>query len=242
MEFSFFSSDLLSMLWRSIASLLILFIITKIMGYRQISQLSFFDYIIGISIGSISADMATDLETDFLKTLIPLIVYGGVSVLASFLTLKSIKVRRLATGTSVILIDNGRLIKENLVKVKYDINDFLADCRQAGYFNISDICYAVMEHNGKISFLPFPHKRPCTPEDLNLSPSPDGLTANLIIDGKVMLKHLELMGRDEMWLKKQLNQQKIQSPKEVLLATLDPKGNFSVFKKVEDSTTLNVLD
>ncbi|MBR5485711.1 MAG: DUF421 domain-containing protein [Oscillospiraceae bacterium] len=228
--------------WRSVFSLAVMFVLTKLMGYKQISQLSFFDYIIGISIGSISADLATGQEGELYQTLIPLMVYGSCSVLFSVMTLKSINIRRAVSGTSVILIDNGRMIEENLKKVKYDINDFLSDCRQAGYFNVNDIAYAVMEHNGKISFLPYPDKRPCTPSDLKVSVSPEGLTANLIIDGKIMYKHLEIMGKNEAWLKKQLNAQKIISPKQVLLATLDTQGEFNVFKKDTDSTTLNVLD
>ena len=151
--------------WRSVFSLAVMFVLTKLMGYKQISQLSFFDYIIGISIGSISADLATGQEGELYQTLIPLMVYGSCSVLFSVMTLKSINIRRAVSGTSVILIDNGRMIEENLKKVKYDINDFLSDCRQAGYFNVNDIAYAVMEHNGKISFLPYPDKRPCTPSD-----------------------------------------------------------------------------
>lgn len=223
--------DLLNIVLRSVFSVAILFFLTKLMGYRQISQLSYYDYIIGISIGSISALMATDIEADIWLTVIPLVVYSLLSILLSYITIKSVKGRRFLTGVPIILIQNGVIIKRNLVKVKYDLSDLLSECRANGYFNISDISYAIMEHTGKISFLLNPMKRPCSPEDLNLSPQPEGIVVNLIIDGKIMEQHLKIIGKEEKWLQKKLQEQKISNVKEVLLATYDMNDNFVVFRQ-----------
>ena len=127
--------ELINIVFTSLGSLLVLFLLTKIMGYRQMSQLSMFDYINGITIGSIAAEMATSLEDDFLKPLVAMIIYGIVAVLISLLTSKSIKFRRIVSGKSLILYDNNKLFYNNLKKAKMDIDEFLIQCRNNGYFN-----------------------------------------------------------------------------------------------------------
>lgn len=234
--------EVLELLCRAVFSIIILFVITKLMGYRQISQLTFYDYIIGITIGSISADMATDLELDWWHTVIPMLIYGGVSVLMSLATNKSIRLRRFLTGVPVVLIQHGEIIKENLKKVHYDINDLLGECRNAGYFDINDLNYAIMEHTGKISFLPNVEKRPCTPEDFGLSPTDEGLVVNLIIDGEIMEDHLKRIGKEEKWLYKQLEEQDIKNPKAVLLATYDINDKFQVFLQTPSKESFDVLE
>ena len=234
--------EFLELLVRSFFFFIVLLIITKLMGYRQISQLSFYDYIIGISIGSISADMAVGLDDDWWHTFVPLVIYGISSLLLSRWTMKSVKARRFLSGTPVILIENGELLKQNLNKVHYDLSDFLTACRSAGYFDINDIQYAIMEHTGTISFLPYPNKRNCTPEDFQLNPQPEGLVCNLIIDGKIMKHHLKRIGKDLNWLNKQLDQQNIAGASEVLLATYDVNGQFQVFRQKTTKESFSVLD
>lgn len=233
--------DILEIVLRSVFSVAALFIVTKLMGYRQISQLSFYDYIIGISIGNLSANMAMDLETDLWQTLIPLLIYGAMSIFVSFLTMKSIKLRRVMAGTPIVLIENGELLEDNLKKAKFDVNEFLGECRAQGYFNLADLKYAIMEHTGKISFLPYEDKRPCTPGDLNLSPQQEGMVANLIIDGKIMHRHLKAVGKEEKWLEKQIAQSKAKKREDILLATYDINGTFSVFLKNEGISGTHIL-
>ena len=141
-----------NVLLRSIISIVVLFILTKLMGAKQISQLTFFDYAIGISIGSIAADIAADIESSYLDAVISMGIYAGVAIIISYITKKSMKARRLLTGTPTILIDKGHILKQNLSKSKFDINELLCECRVSGYFNIADLEYAIMEPNGRISF------------------------------------------------------------------------------------------
>ena len=153
---------------RSLLSLTALFLITKLLGKKQVSQLSLFDYVIGISIGNFAAEMTINLDIQFANGLAALIVFGLIAFLVSYITMKSIVLRRFFMGTHTILIQNGKLIEKNLKKVKFDINDLLEECRVSGYFDINQIEYALMEANGKLSVLPKGDYLPVTIKDMNL--------------------------------------------------------------------------
>ena len=135
--------DLLKIVALSFGSVIFLFILTKLMGNKEMSQLSMFDYIIGITIGSIAAEMSTALENDFMQPVVAMAVYAIVSILSY----KSIKIRRIISGNSLILFDNNELYRNNLKKAKLDLNEFLMQCRTAGYFSLSDIQTAILEPN-----------------------------------------------------------------------------------------------
>lgn len=227
---------------RSFLSVAVLFLLTKLMGVKQISQMSFFDYVIGISIGSIAAAMACEQDVAYEDALISMAMYALIAILISYITNKSMKARRFLTGTSVVLIDHGKIIEDNLEKVKFDVNELLAECRSGGYFNVSDLEYAIMESSGKISFLPKSEKRPLTPEDIQLTPAQELLTASVIIDGNIMPNNLRSIGKDEKWLKKQLRSQKIGSIHDILLATVDSNSELSVYFKHESAHKFTLLD
>lgn len=126
--------DLLKIAALSFGSVIFLFILTKLMGNKEMSGLSMFDYIIGITIGSIAAEMATALENDFMQPVVAMAVYAIVSIIISILSYKSLKVRRIISGNSLILLDNGELYRDNLKKAKLDLNEFLMQCRTARIF------------------------------------------------------------------------------------------------------------
>ena len=121
--------DLLKIVALSFGSVIFLFVLTKLMGNKEMSQLSMFDYIIGITIGSIAAEMSTALENDFMQPVIAMSVYAIVSIIISVLSYKSLKIRRIIYGNSLILFDNGELYRDNLKKAKLDLNEFLMQCR-----------------------------------------------------------------------------------------------------------------
>lgn len=223
--------ELINVVLASLGSVIVLFLLTKLMGYRQMSQLSMFDYINGMTIGSIAAEMATSLEDDFLKPLIAMVIYGGVAILISVITSKSIKFRRIISGKSLILYDNQKLYQNNLKKSKLDIDEFLIQCRNNGYFNLSDIQTAILESNGKISFLPVSSKRPANPQDLNLKPQEESIQINVILDGKILDENLKETGNDEVWLRKQLKSQKDIKLSDVFLATCDRNNKLQIFKR-----------
>lgn len=216
----------------SILSIVVLFILTKIMGYRQLTQLSFFDYIIGITIGSIAAEMATDLENNWWKPLLAMVIYAVGAVGTSVLSLKSIKARRFFTGAPLVLVYKGKIIRKNMKKARYDLNDLLSEARIDGYFNLSDIEFAVMEHNGKVSFLPKTETQPCTNKDMNISVTQTELCAALVVDGEVMKNALAAIGKNEIWLNEQLRELNF-SPKDLALVTYDGE-TLSPFKYEKD--------
>ena len=177
--------EIIKVLLTALLSVGALFLIAKIMGHKQMSQLDFFDYISGITIGSIAAELATELEEP-LKPLIAIGVYGAVAVLLSKITSLLPKTRKYINGTPTILMDNGKLYRKNMKKAKLDLSEFMVMCRQQGYFDLNDIQTAVFEFNGKLSILPVSAKRPANPQDLDLSPTPEFIQTEVIMDGHVL--------------------------------------------------------
>lgn len=218
----------------ALGSFAALFIIAKFIGRKQVSQLDFFDYITGITIGSIAAEMATELEEPW-KPLIAMIIYGSVTLLLSSVTIKFPRVRKFLNGTPTILMDHGKLYRENLKKSKLDLSEFMVLCRQHGYFDLTDIQTAVFEYNGKLTILPVSSQRPATPNDLNLAPEQELLFTELIMDGRVLDENLSRMGPNRVWLEKQLKASGVQSADEVFLAVCDRNLKFVLFKKVQIS-------
>ena len=226
--------DFVSVIYLSVGSILVMFLLTKMMGYRQMSQLSMFDYINGITIGSIAAEMALSEKDDFYQPLTAMVIYGLAAVVLSLASSKSMLARRVIIGKPVVLLNHGELYEKNLKKAKIDVNEFLEQCRVNGYFDVSKLETAVLEGNGKISFLPKAEERPLTPTDVNLQPTKEGMVANVIVDGKIMEENLKCAGKDRNWLKAQLKGQGCADEKEVLLGTCDMQGNFTVFVKNEE--------
>ena len=218
----------------SLSSLIVLFILSKLMGNKEISQLSMFDYTIGITIGSIAAEMATSLEDNFMEPLLAMIVYALIAVLISYISAKFLPVRRVIEGKSVILYDNGKIFRGNFKKMNLDISEFLMQCRVNGYFNLADLQTVILEANGKMSFLPRSTKRPATPEDLSIKPKPENIVVNLILDGKILKENLKFINRDENWLIKEIKKQGFLHLDQIFLATYDNNNNFNIYKKLDN--------
>ena len=161
--------ELLDVVLRCLVSLVALFLVTKLIGKRQVSQMSLFDYVIGISIGNFAAEMAINLDSEYLHGTVAVLVFGLVAYLVSIFTIKSLKARQFFIGDPTILIQDGKILYKNLGKVKLDINDLLEECRINGYFDISEIDYALMEANGKVSFLAKPDYQSPINKDLQIT-------------------------------------------------------------------------
>ena len=225
----------------SLGSLTVLFFLTKLLGYRQISQLTLFDYITGITIGSIAAEMATDLE-NFRQPLTAMVVYAAAAWSISLATNKSLKARRFLIGKSMVLYDKGVLYNENLRQAKMDIQEFQIQCRNSGYFDLQNVQTVVLEPNGKLSILPKEAERPLTPADLKLAPEQKYLVANVIVDGQVLQENLRHTGRDEAWLRRQLKAKNVGDVQDVFLATCDQKGNFHVYERMKEKNAVDLFE
>lgn len=220
--------DIPNVIWSSVLSVIALFIIAKALGHKQMAQLDFFDYITGITIGSIAAELATDLETP-LYPLISMLIYGIVSITLSKLTTNCPRSRKFINGSPVILMNNGKLYRQNMKKAKLDLSEFLMLCRQQGYFDVSEIQAAVFEYNGTLTILPTSLQRPVKPSDLNLTPKDDTLCTEIIMDGQIIERNLEHLGFDEKWLHKQLKVHGYDKPSEIFLGVSDRDGKVSFY-------------
>lgn len=234
--------DILKIIFLSISSAVTLYFLTKLMGNKEMSQLTMFDYIIGITIGSIAAEMSTALESNFMQPLVAMIVYALISIAISIISCKSIKFRRALYGNSLILYDNGKIFFNNLKKSKIDINEFLMQCRVNGFFNLNSLQTAILEINGKISFLPKETERPVTPKDLNLSPLPEKVCINIILDGTLLKENLYYTGNDEIWLQKQLVSNNIKDIKDVFLAICDSQNYLTLYLKDTNINSNNFFE
>ena len=214
--------DIIKVALTAFLSVAALFIITKIMGHKQVAQLDFFDYISGITIGSIAAELATELEAPE-KPLTALCVYGLVSVLLTFLAHKLPRTRKYINGTPTILMNGGVIYRKNLKKAKLDLSEFMLMCREQGYFDLDEIQTAVFEHNGKLSVLPKAASRPATPDDLKITARAMHIGVEVIMDGRIMGDNLGRAGRDANWLEKQLKGQGFKSASEIFLGIYRPE-------------------
>ena len=234
--------ELFDVTLRAILSLITLFLITKMLGKKQVSQLSLFDYVIGISIGNFAAEMTINLESDYLHGILAVVIFGIVAYLVSILTMKSIHLRRYFMGTPTLLIQDGKLLEQNMKKVKYDVNDLLEQCRTNGYFDLGEIKYALMEANGTLSILPFETERPLKVKDMKVKPKKEGLCANVIIDGKVMSNNLKNCNKDETWLKKELKIKGYTDLQQILLATVDVNEKLQVYERNLEEKVKDMLE
>ncbi len=213
----------------SVLSAVTLFIIAKITGHKQMSQLDFFDYISGITIGSIAAELATELEKPW-QPFVAMLVYGAIAVILNVLMNKIPRTRKFINGTPTIIMNNGKLYRKNMKKAKLDLSEFMVMCRQEGFFNLNDIQTAIFEYNGRLTILPLSTKRPTNPLDMNIIPEPEPISTEVIMDGAVLTENLNRLGLDKNWLKNELKVQGIKSEKQVFLALCDNNNQLTVFK------------
>jgi uncharacterized membrane protein YcaP (DUF421 family) len=220
--------DFIKIILTSLLSVVSLFVLAKILGHKQVAQLDFFDYITGITIGSIAAELATELESPW-KPLIAMIIYGMAAFALTMLAHKFPKARKYINGTPTIIMDNGKLYRKNMKKAKLELSEFMVLCRQEGFFNINEIQTAVFEYNGRITILPKSEKRPLTPEDINITPDKEEIFTEIIMDGRILHENLKRLGLDLTWLDKQLKNQKYDNAKEIYLGICDKNNNLTLF-------------
>ena len=214
--------EIVTVILTALLSVAALFIITKIMGHKQVAQLDFFDYVSGITIGSIGAELATELESPE-RPLIALAVYGLSSLVLNFLAHKIPRTRKYINGTPTILMNGGKIYRKNLKRAKLDLSEFMLLCREQGYFDLDEIQTAVFEHNGRVSILPKATKRPLIPEDLQIAVKAAHIGVEIVMDGRIMGENLSRVGRDANWLTSQLKKQDCRDASTILLAIYHPE-------------------
>lgn len=211
---------------RTLVLYTIVVIVMRIMGKRQIGQLQPFELAIAIMISELAAVPMQNTGIPLVSGIIPILTLLAAQLLISFVSLKSVKARGIICGKPSILIENGRIIEQNLRNEMYTLNDLLEQLRIKDTPNISDIEFAILETNGQLSIIPKSQKRPVNPEDLQLATQYEGLPLDLVVDGAIIDKNLKKANLSEPWLLLQLNKFGIKGFKDVLFASLDSQGNL----------------
>lgn len=213
---------------RSVVAFAVLLILTLFMGKKQISQMTFFDYVVGITIGSIAAAASADQNVKLLNGLASTMVWGIFSILLSLIALKSYKFRRWVEGEPLIVVQKGKVLEDNLRKTRMDATELMENLRENQVFHLADVEFAVLETNGKLSVMKKSDREPLTPRDLKLNPIMRSDPRIVILDGNVMTKTLESLGHSEKWLLEKIREQGAKRFSDVFLAQIDSVGNVYV--------------
>lgn len=215
---------------RSIIAFFSLLIFAKILGKQQISQLSFFDYVLGITIGSIAATLTTDLSSRAWPHFIGLFTWALLGYTMEYITMKWRYASKYIDGEPTIVIMNGKIMENALRKMKYKASDVMGLLRNKDVFDILQVDFAIIEPNGQISVLKKAEYEPLTAKDMNISKSPTGISTELIYDGILIDENLRQLNKSKKWLMEQLKSQNIEDISEVFLATLTPSGSLYIDK------------
>ncbi|KIL47122.1 DUF421 domain-containing protein [Jeotgalibacillus campisalis] len=217
--------DWLIVLGRGLAMLMVLFFMTKVLGKKQISQLSFFEYVIGITAGSIGAEVITGLDRNFFHGIIGISSFIAIPFLVDKLSMKNKKLRDFFEGKGTVVIQNGNIIEKSLNKEKYTIDELMELLRKKDVFDVSNVEFAILEPTGDLNVLLKKEKRPLTSEDIGLVTDEEKEPCTIIMDGAVMIKTLASIGKDEQWLEEQLAK-KNKRVEDVFLAQVNSVGQL----------------
>jgi uncharacterized membrane protein YcaP (DUF421 family) len=198
----------------------------KLMGKRQVGQLQPYELVIVILLSALAAIPMGNTGVPLLSGLFPIFTLIVAQVAISYLSLKSERAREIICGTPSVLIENGKIIEKELVRLRYNINDLLEQLRAKNMPNIADVEFAILETSGQLSVIPKSQRRPIVPEDMNLPTKYEGLPVTLIVDGYLFRKNLGRINLSEEWLRSKLQEFGVMSFKEILFAHLDTEGKL----------------
>ena len=216
--------------FRSIVLYILVLIVMRLMGKREIGQLQPFELAIAIMIADLASIPMTEIGIPIYYGIVPILGLLMMHMFISFLNMKSINAREILCGRPSILIYRGKIIEKELKKQRFTINELEERLRGNDVFNIGDVEYAILETSGQVTVIQKPEKRNVTPEDLNITPDYEGIPYDLVVDGKVMTENLKELGKNYKWLEKQTEKFNMK-PEEALVVTLDAKGQIFCQKK-----------
>ncbi len=208
-------------------------ILTKFLGKEQVGQLTLYDYVNGITIGSIAATVATDDPAKVGTHLLDLVVFAGLTFLISYGALKSRYFRRLVEGTPTLVIWNGKVLERNLARNRYSVDEFKAKLRAKDVFNLTDVQAAILETGGEVNVLLKPEQRPVTRKDLHVAVTPETLPLDVMTEGAIHDTNLQRLGHDRAWLHDQLARQGVSNLRDVVYAAVDSTGQLYIDRKDE---------
>lgn len=224
-------NNYLILFFRSVATYLVMLLFTRIMGRKQLSQLTYFDYVLGATIGSIAAVASVDKTISVFEGCFSIIIWSLITLLISEITLKNIKLRLLINSEPLLIINNGKVISKNMKKAKYNIGDLLMQLRVKDIFYITDVEIAILEPDGKLSVLKKAEKNAVTAEDMHIQRPKSGIMIELILDGNILYTHLEQIQKNEGWVLEQLKLRNVHNLEDVIFAELQADGQIYIVTK-----------
>ena len=210
---------------RSIIIYIIVFIVVRAMGKREIGQLQTFEFVIAIMIADVATIPMSEVGVPIINGIAPIFGLLVMHMLISCINMKSIKMRAIICGKPSILIYRGRIDEEKMIKERFTINELQERLRSLNIDSIADVEYAILETSGQLSVIEKPEKRTTKPEDFGIIPEYEGLAYDLVIDGVIMQENLKILGKDYKWLKKEVNKFKIE-PEDALIVTINGKNEI----------------
>jgi uncharacterized membrane protein YcaP (DUF421 family) len=213
---------------RSLISFLVVFTMARVLGKKQISQLTFFDYVVGIVIGDMASSIAIDTSVQLTNGVIGLIVYTILSMIIAYSAIKSLKIRNLVESSPTVIIRDGKVLEKNLYKNRMTFDDLMMGLRDKGAFKLSEVELAVLETNGEVSVMKKAEFDPLTPSDLGLQVEEEHIQSLLIIDGTILGKRLNYLGYSKDWLLEEIQKQGANDFSDVFLAQIDSSGKIYV--------------
>ena len=216
---------------KALLAFVVILILARWLNKEQLSQLTFYDWLVGITIGSMAANLTNEPEGRILEHVVILVVFSAAAYLTGMMTVKSRPLRKLIEGEPTVVIHNGRILEHNMAKLHYNVDNLLNQLREKNVFNIEDVEFALLEGNGGLSVLLKSQKRPLTPSDLGIPTSYEGLSSEIIVDGQVIYQNLKQNNLDEQWLIAELRKRGYNSPRDIVLATLSSDGELYIDNK-----------
>ena len=212
---------------RSFIFIAVLIIMTKILGKKQLSEISFFEYVSGITIGSIAAEVIMGLERNIGHGILAISIFVGITFLVDFISLKSKKFRDVVEGTGTIIIKDGKIMEDSLKKEMYSLDEIQSLLRKKNIFNVADVEFAMLEPSGDVSVLLKKENRPLTPKDLNIKTDNEKVPQTIIMDGQIINDAMAAAGKDRRWLSTELEKLGV-TLQNVFLGQVDSYGDLTV--------------
>lgn len=219
---------------RTIILFILIYIVMRAMGKRQIGELEPFELVITVVIAELATIPMADNDIPLINGIIPILALLVIQLLLSYICLKSNSARKLLCGVPSVVIQNGRLVEEELYRLRYNIHEVLEQLRVKGYANIADVEFAILETGGKLSVIPKASKRPITPEDLKIATQHEGIPHVLIVDGIIQKERLAETNLGIDWLEQEIAKKGFGSSKNILIASLDVQGNLYLQEKARN--------
>lgn len=216
--------------FRAIVLYILVLIVMRLMGKREIGQLQPFELAISIMIADLASIPMTDTGVPITNGIIPILGLLVMHLVISMLNMKSIRAREVICGKPTILVYRGKINEKALKKERFTINELEERLRGNNIFNLGDVEYAILETSGQVTVIQKPEKRNTIPEDFNIVPEYEGIPYDLVVDGKIMSDNLKAIGKNEEWLKKEVQKFKMK-PEEALVVTIDGKNQIFCQKK-----------